>query len=296
MSGNTTEGAVSAHYTRGDLAATVESALRDRGLDPAHVTVEQLAPLDHFHSFGVAGSQELARAMGIAAGDRVLDVGGGIGGPARMLASQIGCAVTVLDLTPEFCQVGEMLTAWTHLSDRVAFVCGSALAMPFDDASFDAAWTVHAAMNIEDKPRLYAEIRRVLRPGGRFALFDITAGPNPPVLYPAPWADTPATSFLLPPDELRALVAGAGFRELSWAQGAELVRTIRSIQQPLTDAAGVSGINTALLPGAAGPQNAGGEININVLMGALGPERIQNATRNTQEGRTLIAMGVFERV
>lgn len=295
MAEDMTERIVSAHYTRGDLAATVESALRDRGIDPAHVTVEQLAPLDHFHSFGVAGTQELARATGIATADRVLDVGGGIGGPARMLASQTGCSVTVLDLTPEFCQVGEMLTAWTHLSDRVSFVCGSALDMPFADASFDAAWTVHAAMNIESKARVYAEVHRVLRPGGRFALFDVLAGPNPPVLYPAPWADTPATSFLLPPDEMRALAAAAGFRELSWMQGAELVRTI---QQPHMEQASASGINTALLTGADRPgrTGAGGEININVLMGALGPERIQNATRNTQEGRTLIAMGVFERV
>ena len=295
MSGDTTEGMVSDHYTRGDLAAIVESALRGRGIDAAHVTVEQLAPLDHFHSFGIAGSQELARIAGITAADRVLDVGGGIGGPARMLASQIGCHVTVLDLTPEFCQVGEMLTAWTHLSDRVSFVCGSALDMPFAGASFDAAWTVHAAMNIENKSRLYAEIHRVLRPGGRFALFDVTAGPNPPVLYPAPWADTPATSFLLPPDQMRALVAAAGFRELSWVQGAELGRKIQQPMLPTSDG-GTSGINTALLTGAAAPGSTSGEININILMGALGPERIQNATRNTQEGRTVIAMGVFERV
>lgn len=293
MSGDTTEATVSAHYTRGDLAATVESALRDRGIDLAYVTVEQLAPLDHFHSFGAAGTQELARAARITVGDRVLDVGGGIGGPARLLASQVGCAVTVLDLTPEFCQVGAMLTAYTQLSDRVSFVCGSALAMPFANASFDAALTVHAAMNIENKARMYAEVHRVLSPGGRFALFDVIAGPNPLVLYPAPWADTPATSFLLPPDELRALVAAAGFREVSWAQGAELVQRIQQSMMSKADAA-ASGINTALLTGASAP--GGGEININVLMGALGPERIQNATRNTQEGRTLIAMGVFERV
>lgn len=296
MSTDEIEWVVSAHYTRGDLAAIVESALRDRGIDPAHVSVEQLAPLDHFHSFGVAGTQELARAAGITGGDRVLDVGGGIGGPARMLASQTGCVVTVLDLTPEFCRAGEILTAWTHLSDRVSFVCGSALDMPFATASFDAAWTVHAAMNIEEKPRMYAEIHRVLRPGGRFALFDVIAGPNQPVIYPAPWADTSATSFLLPPDELRALIGAAGFRELSWAHGAGLVRRIQRPMQQAADV-GSDGINTALLAGAASagmPQD--GEVNINILMGALGPERIHNATRNAQEGRTALAMGVFERV
>jgi MPBQ/MSBQ methyltransferase len=181
----------------------------------------------------------------------------------------------VLDLTPEFCSAGALLTEWTQLTDRVTFVCDNALALPFTEASFDAVWTLHAAMNIEDKPRMYAEIHRVLRPGSRFALFDITAGPNAPLIYPVPWASSGATSFLVPPDEIRAMIAGTGFREVLWMQGAELAQRLG---QPLVPA------GLSALP------------NLNVLMDVLGPERIQNALRNTQEGRILTVMGVFERM
>ncbi|MFI5272426.1 MAG: class I SAM-dependent methyltransferase [Ktedonobacterales bacterium] len=280
MSNDATERAVSEHYSRGDLAVRVESALREAGLDKTHLTVEQLAPLDHFHLFGVAGTRELARAAGIAATDRVLDVGGGIGGPARMLAQSVGCSVTVLDLTPEFCRVGAMLTGWTNLTDKVSFVCGSALEMPFTDQAFDVAVTQHASMNIADKSQLYAEIHRVVRPGGRFALFDIMAGPTAPLIFPVPWADSAETSFLMPPDEARTMIVAAGFRELVWEQGAELVSQIA----PLA---------TSATGGSAARQ---GTLGVNLLMGELGPERIENAMKNNREGRTVVVLGVFERV
>src|SRR5579884_3643608 len=141
MADETTERTVSAHYTSGGLLGTAERALRDAGIEPVGVSVEQLAPLDHFHSFGIAGTLELARHLDVGPDDRVLDVGGGIGGPARMLARRTGCTVAVLDLTPEFCEVGATLTGWTRLTDRVSFVCGSALEMPFADGMFSAAWT-----------------------------------------------------------------------------------------------------------------------------------------------------------
>src|SRR5689334_10542988 len=172
---------VSSHYGWPGLMEAIEAEIRRNGIDPAHVTVDQLAPVDNYHAFRLAGTLALAEAAGVTASDRVLDVGGGIGGPARQLATRFGCHVTVLDLTAEYCAVGERLTAWTHLSDRVAFVGASALAMPFADGSFDLVWTQHASMNIPDKDGLYREIARVVRPGGRFGFFDILAGPNQPI-------------------------------------------------------------------------------------------------------------------
>jgi SAM-dependent methyltransferase len=275
-----TERAVSAHYGAWSLIGTIEKALRDTGVDPEHATVEQLAPLDHFHSFGGAGTLELARRANITSSERVLDVGGGIGGPARLLASRYGCGVTVFDLTPEFREAGEVLTGWTRLSDRVSFVTGSALDMLFADESFDAAWTIHAAMNIADKPRLYREIHRVVRPGGRFALFDTMAGPNQPIHFPVPWADAPVYSFLLPPDEVRALITAAGFVERTWLAGAELV----SLLEQAAPAPAAPGATATARPSTA------------LLMGPNADAKIGNAGRNTREGRTALGLGIFERV
>ncbi len=271
MADSTTEPLVSAYYGSWNLVETIERALRDSGLDPADVTVEQLAPLDNFHSYGPAGTHELARLAGVTADQRVLDVGGGIGGPARFLAKSYGCSVTVLDLTEEFCRAGEALTAWTHLTDRVTFVHGSALDMPFPDASFDLVWTQHAAMNIADKPRLYSEIHRVLRPGGRFALFDVMEGPNQPLYFPVPWASDPTFSFLLSPDDVRVAISAAGFAERAWVAGAELQATIQ-------------------LPPV--PANS---LNPGVIMGADASTRMANIMRNTKEGRATLGMGIFER-
>ena len=149
---------VSSHYGWSGLQETIEQEMRRKGVDPEHVTVAQLAPVDNYHWHRLAGTLALARAAEITAADRVLDVGGGIGGPARQLAHRIGCHVTVLDLTAEYCAVGERLTAWTHLADKVSFVHANALDMPFPDASFDVVWTQHASMNISDKAGLYREI------------------------------------------------------------------------------------------------------------------------------------------
>ena len=208
---------VSSHYGWSGLQETIEQEMRRKGVDPEHVTVAQLAPVDNYHWHRLAGTLALARAAEITAADRVLDVGGGIGGPARQLAHRIGCHVTVLDLTAEYCAVGERLTAWTHLADKVSFVHANALDMPFPDASFDVVWTQHASMNISDKAGLYREIARVLRPAGRFAFFDVLAGPNQPIHFPVPWASDPSFSFLLSPDETRELITRAGFREIDVA-------------------------------------------------------------------------------
>lgn len=278
MADETTESAVSAHYGAWSLADTIEKTLRAEGVDPEQVTIEQLAPLDNFHAFGTVGTLELGRRAQIASDDSVLDVGGGVGGPARMLASQYGCHVTVLDLTPEFCEAGETLTRWTKLSDRVSFVCASALEMPFEDASFDVVWTQHAVMNIADKPRLYQEIHRVLRPGGRFALFDTLAGPIQPLVFPVPWANTPDYSFLLSPDETRALITSAGFVERDWLEGRELAAILENAASATTGPDGR-------------PRGAPA-----FLMGPEGQLKIENATLNTKEGRIILGMGIFERV
>ena len=194
---------ISGHYGWSGLMEAIADEIRGKGIDPERVTVAQLAPVDNYHWHRLAGTLALARVAKITADDRVLDVGGGIGGPARQLAHRLGCSVTVLDITSEYCAVGETLTRWTHLADSVSFVHANALDVPFADGSFDVVWTQHASMNIADKSGLYREIARVVRPGGRFAFFDVLAGPNQPIHFPVPWASDPSFSFLLSPNETR---------------------------------------------------------------------------------------------
>jgi ubiquinone/menaquinone biosynthesis C-methylase UbiE len=270
--------AISGHYGWSGLMATIEQEIRQHGIDPQQVTVDQLAPVDNYHWHRLAGTLALARLAAITDADRVLDVGGGIGGPARQLATRFGCQVTVLDLTQEYCAVGKTLTTWTRLTDRVSFVCGNALALPFPDGCFDVLWTQHASMNIPDKPRLYSEIARVVRRSGRFALFDVLAGPNQPIYFPVPWASGQSFSFLLAPEETRALITQAGFRELSWMAGQDLEAELERPVPAGEDIAATGGLNPGLLNGPEGPR-----------MGA-------NVRRNMEEGRILFAMGVFERV
>lgn len=268
---------VTGHYGWPGLMEAIENEIRRNGIEPKDVTVAQLAPVDNYHAFRLAGTLALANAAGISAADRVLDVGGGIGGPARQLAERFGCSVTVVDLTAEYCAVGETLTAWTHLTDRVSFVHASALDMPFDDASFDVVWTQHASMNISDKDGLYREVARVVRPGGRFAFFDILAGPNQPIQFPVPWAADPSFSFLAPPAETRALIVSEGFRETTWLSGADLRAELDRTDEP-------------------DPGEPESPLDSGLLNGPGSAAMSENVARNLKEGRIVPAIGVFERV
>jgi ubiquinone/menaquinone biosynthesis C-methylase UbiE len=269
---------VSNHYGWSGLMAAVEGEIRRAGIDPARVTVDELAPVDNYHWHRLAGTLALAHVAGIGGGDRVLDVGGGIGGPARQLAHRYGCAVTVVDLTPEYCAVGALLTAWTRLEDKVSFVCANALDMPFADGSFDVAWTQHASMNIADKDGLYREMARVVRVGGRLAFFDVLAGPDQPIHFPVPWAADPSFSFLATPQQTRELITAAGFREIVWLVGDALEGELDRADPEPAEPSSHPPLNPGLLNG---PDSA--------RMGA-------NVARNSAEGRIVAAIGVYQRV
>ena len=223
MDGGLTE-TIKRHYTVSELATRILEALEKAGKDPGRLSVEDLAPIDEFHVRGRQATLELAQAARIKSRDTVLDVGSGIGGPARCLASQFGCQVTGLDLTEEYCRAANLLSERVGLGHLVRFEQGDALSMAFPTESFDVVWTEHVAMNIRDKPMLYREMDRVLKPGGTLAIYDVCSGEGGPVHFPVPWARSEDASFLASPEQLRRLVNDAGFRIIDWTDTTALAR------------------------------------------------------------------------
>ncbi len=206
------ESAVTRHYqAESDLAGTVLRALEAQGIDVSRLTPADLAPVDEFHIGGRAATKHLLGKLHLGGREHVLDVGCGIGGAARYVADTVGCRVTGIDLTPDFIATARVLTERTGLAERVDFQVASALDMPFADASFGAAVTLHVAMNIKDRAGLYREVARVLEPGALFGIYDVMKGGADSLEYPVPWAQTPATSHLVTPQEMLALLGEAGF-------------------------------------------------------------------------------------
>jgi ubiquinone/menaquinone biosynthesis C-methylase UbiE len=264
------------HYRATGLIERLKAAL---GPEQQRLTPQQLGALDQFHTRGLAATAELARLAGITADMSVLDVGSGVGGPARFLAANHGCHVTGVDLSEPFVEAARYLTGRTGQSGQVSFECASALTLPFDDGRFNAVFLQHVAMNVADRARLYREIRRVLKQGGRFATYDVVLNsgePHYPVpYYPVPWARTPATSFLLTAAATREAIEPAGFRTLVWQDDSEAARAwITQLR-------------------AAGPPPSP---NLGVVMGPDFAQLAANLGRNLMEGRLGILTAVFEAV
>lgn len=202
---------VANYYGRTNLADAIFDALAKTGADPQSPTLDELAPVDEFHTAGRLTTIQALEMISLTSGMHVLDAGCGIGGTVRYMAGEYGCHVTGIDLTPDYIETARILTDRVGLSDQCEFRQGSVLNMPFDAASFDAAVSFHVAMNIEDRPRFYAELARVLKQGAPLCIFDVMQGPQDGMYYPTPWAETAASSFLKTADETRTLLSEAGF-------------------------------------------------------------------------------------
>ncbi|HEX4109976.1 MAG TPA: methyltransferase domain-containing protein [Solirubrobacteraceae bacterium] len=204
------------HYTTGLTRESIDRALREAGKDPQQLSPVDLAPLEDFHSLGRLATLELIHLAEVGAQDRVLDAGTGIGGAARLLAAEVGCRVIGVDLTAEYCETAEWLNAAVGLGSGIEIRRADVTELPFADGAFDVVISQHVQMNVADKSRLYAEARRVLDPGGRLALWDVTAGPVEPIRFPVPWATDPADSHLITPAALREVTTRAGFEVTAW--------------------------------------------------------------------------------
>ena len=263
--------AINDYWGRDGLERAILGALGAAGKNVDALTIDDLAPTDQFHSGGKDATLRLARLAGARPGLRVLDVGGGLGGPARTLASGFGCHVTVVDLTESYVRAGAALTARLGLGDRVTHRTGDALALEGGADPFDVVWTQNSGMNVADKERLYAGFARLLHPGGLLAVQEPMAGPVQPPIFPVMWARDATTSFLRRPEEMRGVIEAAGFGVRAWDDvTAEL----------------------------AGP-STGGAVPAHsiqrIVMGDALEEITRAGQRNREERRIVIVQAVFER-
>jgi ubiquinone/menaquinone biosynthesis C-methylase UbiE len=272
------ESMIDPHYERGSLVERLETALAADGFGEKAPRPEDLEPLDQFHSRGLDATVELAQALELDSTTRVLDIGSGLGGPSRYLAATYGCTVHGIDLSPSFVDAANLLARKTGLSDRVTYQCANALSLPFGEENFDVAWTQHVAMNIADRAALYGEAFRVLRPGGRFAIFDVAAASDLALHYPVPWAPGPETSFLVTAERMRAVLLEQGFSITSWTD---------------TTAAGIAWF--AQRQREQTQQQVMPALGLHVVMGPGFRKMAGNLALNLREGRAALIQAILQK-
>lgn len=261
------------HYNATGLTDRINSVLTTIASERQILTVAQLAPLDQFHTRGALATAELAASAGLDPSTRVLDLGCGIGGPARYLAATFGCKVSGVDLSPSFIDAATHLTERCGLSDRVSFQVGDALHLPHGDAAFDVVFLQHVAMNIQDRTSLYAEMHRILAPGGRLAIFDLVLRDGD-VVYPVPWARDNSTSFLLSERDTRMALERAGFKATLWRDDTQVA---------------LEWFKTVM----AGPPSS--TLNLGLVLGADFPAIARNLARNIRENRLGVLSAILTR-
>jgi len=265
---------IARHYAVEGLLEAILQALQSQGHNLDQLKPEDLAPIDAFHIRGREASEELGQKAELKPGTQTLDLGCGLGGSARFLASHYGCQVTGIDLTPEYVELAQALSNRVGLEGKIKFVQGSALDLPFENETFDAVWTEHAQMNIPDKNQFYSEMKRVLKPEGKFIFHDIFLGPSGEPNFPVPWAEVAELSFLMPPYELKDWLEGHHFELKQWQDNTQ--RSLKWLKHKMAE-------NEESGPPALG---------IHMLMRQTAPNKMANVLRNLEEQRIAVHQGV----
>jgi SAM-dependent methyltransferase len=265
---------VARHYAQSALEETIFAALKAAGKDVDRLVPEDLAPVDEFHIGGRQATVDFAAACGFAAGSHLIDIGCGLGGPSRFFAGQRGCRVTGIDLTPEYIAVAEMLARRVGLADEVSYRQGSALTLPFPAAAFDGAYMLHVGMNIEAKAALFAGLRRVLKPGAVFGIYDVMREGEGALNYPMPWASDPAASFVESAATYGRLLTETGFAvEAARSRRDFAIESFRQARARIAAAGGPPPVGLHLVMGASARQKVA-NMSDGVERGVISPTEI----------------------
>jgi cyclopropane fatty-acyl-phospholipid synthase-like methyltransferase len=260
--------AIADHWGQGDVYGRIIDAMRAAGISPDTVTVEQLTPVDHLHARGFPATVELADKLPIRKGQHLVDIGCGIGGPARYIATRFGCTVSGVDITPAFVEAANKLTALIGMDGIVDVQLGDGHELPYADEAFDGGYTQHVTMNVADRPRFFAQAFRVLKPGAFFALTEHGLGRKGQPHYPCPWSEDGSGAYLVTPADTRRLLEEAGFE---------------AIEIEDTGDKYLAGYRKAMELAARGELPPFGT---HILLGESAPAKTSNAARNIEEGRT----------
>jgi len=260
--------AIARHWGKADVSALILSALEKAGKSLDALTIDDLAPVDHFHARGFPATVDLADSLPVKAHHHVLDIGCGIGGPARYFASRFRCKVTGIDITPAFVEAARKLTTLLAMEKEVTIDEGDAQSLPYGDGAFDGAYTQHVTMNIADRARFFGEVFRVLKPGAFFGLTEHGLGSTGDPYFPLPWSEDGSGAHMIPPEQTRDLLETAGFDELQVEDSGEkyLAAYMRVLELAAQDA----------LP----------PLGIHLLLGDNALEKVRNSARSIEEGRT----------
>lgn len=261
-------GSVTQQWAEGDVLGRILDAMQASGLSTESVSIEALAPVDHFHARGFAATKELADSLTVKPGSHLVDIGCGVGGPARYLAHRFGCTVDGIDITEPFVVAANHLSKLTGMSDRVTIRLGDGASLPYPDQAFDGAFSQHVTMNVADRDRFFAEAFRVLRPGAFFALTEHGLGDGGTPHHPVPWSDDGSHEHLLPPEETVERLQAAGFERIDLTEtGGKYLQGYRNVM--------------ALAEKGELPR-----LGVHILLGTAAPAKTRNAARNIEEGRT----------
>ncbi|SDL78781.1 class I SAM-dependent methyltransferase [Aliiruegeria lutimaris] len=259
---------ISDHWGKGDVFSRIVGAMRSAGIDRETVTIEQLAPVDHFHARGFPATRELADALPIEAGYRIVDIGCGLGGPARYLADRFQCHVDGIDITEPFVVAANKLTELVGMQHAVRFRHGDGQNLPYADETFHGAYTQHVTMNVPDRGAFFREACRVLKPGAFFALTEHGLGEIGQPHHPLPWSEDGSGAYLMRPSETVEVLEQEGFSDITVTNTGDKY---------------LQGYNQAIKLAESGELPAFGS---HILLGKLAPQIVRNAARNIKEGRT----------
>ena len=256
-------------WTRGDIHSRIHKAMSEAGLNDKKLEIEDLFPIDQYHARGIAATVDLGKRMPIQENQKIIDIGCGLGGPARYFAKQFQCFITGIDITSSFVEIGNRFNKLTSMSNSVSLQVGNGEALNFENETFDGGYSQHVTMNIKNRKKFFLEAYRVLKKGTFFAFSEHGLGPERNPIFPLPWADTSEMSFLLSPESTISLLKEIGFYDIQIIETSE--KYILGYEKMISTK----------------PEKEESILGIHVIGGTTMKQRSINSMKSIKEKRTL---------